>query len=95
MESDIVTRLRGAATKDYGCLCPKCEAADEIERLRAELASMEKKRDRAIKQRDKANENLREACKLISRSHYRWTRKWPWEIAAERGWKCFKKGDGA
>ena len=42
MESDIVDRLRGGATKDYGCQCPKCEAADEIERLRAELAAMRK-----------------------------------------------------
>jgi len=49
MESDIVDRLRGGATKDYGCQCPKCEAADEIESLRAELAA-------AIKQRDEARD---------------------------------------
>lgn len=42
MESDIVTRLRGAAAKDYGCTCVKCEAAAEIERLRAELEEMKK-----------------------------------------------------
>ena len=71
------------------------QMVEENKLLRAELASMKKKRDRAIKQCDKANENLREACKLISSHHYRWTRKWPWEIAAERGWKCFKKGSGA
>ncbi len=32
-EPDIVARLRGAA---IGCDCVKCEAADEIERLRKE-----------------------------------------------------------
>ena len=47
MESDIVDRLRGGATKDYGCQCPKCEAADEIESLRAELAAMRQQRDEA------------------------------------------------
>jgi hypothetical protein len=36
MTDDIVTRLRGAAADKYGCNCVKCEAADEIERLRAE-----------------------------------------------------------
>ena len=37
MSDDIVTRLRGAADRKYGCGCVKCEAADEIERLRSEL----------------------------------------------------------
>jgi len=34
---DIVDRLRGAASESYGCQCVKCEAADEIERLREQL----------------------------------------------------------
>jgi hypothetical protein len=34
MSDDIVKRLRGAADRKYGCGCVKCEAADEIERLR-------------------------------------------------------------
>lgn len=54
MESDIVTRLRGAAAKDYGCTCVKCEAADEIERLRAELSKKFGELAAAIKQRDEA-----------------------------------------
>jgi hypothetical protein len=37
MSDDIVTRLRGAADRKYGCGCVKCEAAAEIERLRAEI----------------------------------------------------------
>ena len=58
MESDIVDRLRGGATKDYGCQCPKCEAADEIESLRAELAA-------AIKQRDEARQLYRALLEVI------------------------------
>ena len=45
MESDIVQRLR-----DYGVDCHHDwidEAADEIERLRAELAAMRQQRDEA------------------------------------------------
>jgi len=34
VSDDIVTRLRGAADRKYGCGCVKCEAAEEIERLR-------------------------------------------------------------
>jgi len=95
MESDIVDRLRGGATKDYGCQCPKCEAADEIESLRAELAA-------AIKQRDEAQ---REAC--VSEARYREERAYPLDIpreewiqrdarsiAAERGWDCFAQEGG-
>jgi hypothetical protein len=51
-KTDIVERLRGGATKDYRCQCLQCEAADEIERLRAELAA-------AIKQRDEAHGLIR------------------------------------
>jgi hypothetical protein len=36
MTDDIVARLRGAADESIGCNCVKCEAADEIERLRKE-----------------------------------------------------------
>jgi hypothetical protein len=36
MTDDIVARLRGAADESIGCNCVKCEAADEIERLRGE-----------------------------------------------------------
>lgn len=39
MTDDIVARLRGAADESIGCNCVKCEAADEIERLRKELAA--------------------------------------------------------
>jgi hypothetical protein len=37
MNDDIVTRLRGAADRKYGCGCVKCEAAAEIERLRSNV----------------------------------------------------------
>lgn len=37
MSDDIVARLRGAADESIGCNCVKCEAADEIERLRIKL----------------------------------------------------------
>lgn len=87
MESDIVERLRGAASKDYGCQCPKCEAADEIERLRAELAA-------AIKQRDEAR---RLYCVEMSRQSTNPTRFTPEWGANEIGWDCFgeKQGGGA
>lgn len=58
--SDIVTRLRGAATKDYGCTCVKCEAADDIERLRAELASAIKQRVAELESQPTADRDLRE-----------------------------------
>lgn len=44
MTDDIVARLRGAADESIGCNCVKCEAADEIERLRARVAELEAER---------------------------------------------------
>jgi hypothetical protein len=92
--SDIVERLRGGATKDYGCSCPKCEAADEIERLRAELAAMQK-------QRDEARRIVCIRIALDETKHYMGTHGYPcskgpgaMEIAAERGWDCFGQGGG-
>ena len=89
--SDIVERLRGAASKDYGCQCVKCEAADEIERLRAELAA-------AIKQRDEARRWLRDACAEIARIETRfYDALTPQQIAERNNWNCFgeKQGGGA
>jgi hypothetical protein len=108
MESDIVERLREATMSrlEMGWPAPHVvqrkeplwlEAADEIERLRAELAA-------AIKQRDEAQ---REAC--VSEARYREERAYPLDIpreewiqrdarsiAAERGWDCFaQEGGGA
>lgn len=53
-DTDIVTRLRGAASESYGCQCVKCEAADEIERLRRKLLAEENAYD--IERRE--NEHL-------------------------------------
>ena len=50
--------------------------------LRAELAA-------AIKQRDEARQEL---CRVIG---YQRDRFDPKEIAAERGWDCYKEGGGA
>lgn len=40
-KTDIVERLRGAATAECGCDCDKCKAADEIERLRAKKVELQ------------------------------------------------------
>jgi len=58
-------------------------AADEIERLRAELAA-------AIKQRDEAR---REVCNMTTfyNPHIAEAK----EVAAKRGWDCYEEGGGA
>jgi hypothetical protein len=50
------------------------DAADELDRLRADLSQRTAERDKA----------RREACELLARSM-----KGPMEIAADRGWDCF------
>ena len=68
--------------------------ADFARQLERELAA-------AIKQRDEARENLRDACEEIAmrvNSHSMLsTNKTAEYIAAERGWDCFgeKQGGGA
>lgn len=87
-DCDIVARLRGAAISS--CDCVKCEAADEIERLRAErdearrelcAARRELCRNEATirLQRHRVHRNSEDVVGLAK------------EIAVERGWDCFKE----
>lgn len=74
MIDDIVARLR--QTHRTLCKCFGCEAANEIERLRAE-------RDEARRERDEAR---REVCEseqyCVDRSK---------EEATRRGWNCYEE----
>jgi uncharacterized coiled-coil DUF342 family protein len=71
MADDIVTRLR---LFNYPL---EREAADEIERLRAELAKVRAERDEA----------RREVCEMLERdAGFSAQRQ-----AASRGWGCFKE----
>lgn len=89
--SDIVERLRdeGRLNRECGALTTAArldEAADEIERLRSELAA-------AVKQRDEAR---REVCRHLSmRSAVLGVHRSSKEHAIERGWDCYKKAGGA
>lgn len=93
MQSDIVTRLREEGFVTHIARLPReskilHEAADEIERLRAELAA-------AIKQRDEAR---REVCNEIARIRAAIEGVFdPKRVAINRGWDCFaqKEGGGA
>lgn len=94
--SDIVTRLREATVQrlEMGWPAPHVvqrkeplwiEAADEIERLRAELAA-------AIKQRDEAR---RWYCRLIAYQRQDRGEDFdPEAVAVEEGWDCFAKKEG-
>lgn len=82
--SDIVARLRDCTCVPHGDICR--EAADEIERLRAELAAMREQRDEA----------RREWCYMEScvRNEYGMEPTDEPSIAAERGWDCFAQQEG-
>ena len=88
MESDIVERLAGWCPHEDEC--PRVlidEAADEIERLRAELAAMREQRDEA-----------RELCciEATHRSVYLGSVIDARTIARDRGWEgLFKQRGGA
>jgi len=96
--SDIEQRLRGWCP--HADECPRAlidEAADEIERLRAELAAMREQRDEA--RRDACafqgiiKFDLQHPKGIISTAA---TLRLAKEIAAERGWDCFaQEGGGA
>jgi len=60
------------------------EAADEIERLRAELAAMREQRDEARREVCEAEVILSPRDDLTVH-----------EYAAENGWDCYKEGGGA
>lgn len=90
--SDIVERLRGAASMDYGCQCDRCEAADEIERLRAELSKKIEELAEMRQQRDEAQE---EVCQMVSDADQSSNPDSAKEVAERRGWDCFKRGGGA
>lgn len=83
-DTDIVTRLRGAALESYGCQCVKCEAAKEIERLREELTAsheshgnevgaLTERLSLAIHERDEAR---RDICEMEAMNvlHYKYNK---------------------
>lgn len=79
-DCDIVARLRGAAISS--CDCVKCEAADEIERLRKERDAAR----RWVCRFDAyARSNNARSCGMSD--HF----NCPKQIAQERGWDCFKE----
>jgi hypothetical protein len=74
---------------------PDDDLIAEVERLRAELAAMQK-------QRDEARRIVCIRIALDETKHYMGTHGYPclkgpgaMEIASERGWDCFKEGGGA
>lgn len=74
MTDDIVARLR--QTHRVGCDCVGCEAADEIERLRAE--------------RDEARREICERVST-TRWQPQFPLMPKGQYAEERGWDCFKE----
>lgn len=77
-DPDIVARLR-IATLPSVC-CVKREAADEIERLKAELCTAWEQAERWKDERD-------EARRLICDLSWQDSK----EVARELGWDCFKE----
>ena len=92
-KTDIVERLRDEGFITHMSRLPReskilQKAADEIERLRAELAAMRK-------QRDDARRWLRDACAEIARIETRFYDALPPQQIAERnGWTCFAQQEG-
>jgi putative hemolysin len=75
---DIVARLREGAPDDCGCHCVRCEAADEIKRLRAE-------RDEARREVCAyASGRYRKDVVTLDRAA-------TLDEANRRGWDCFKE----
>lgn|GEM_PF-4354415 len=68
-----------------------------VERLRAELAAAKEQlvinADELAAMQKQRDEARRELCRVIG--YQRQDRYDPMEIAAERGWDCFKEGGGA
>ena len=82
MSDDIANRLRNKHADDLLAW----EAADEIERLRAE-------RHEAIKQSEDARRWLRDACAEIARIDTRfYDAVTPQQIAERNGWDCYRGG---
>lgn len=89
-KTDIVERLRDEGFITHMARLPReskilQKAADEIERLRAELAAMRE-------QRDEAYAHLRHEAKEIAEC--RRGRSTAKSVAKERGWKCFSRRNG-
>jgi nitrate/nitrite-specific signal transduction histidine kinase len=97
MSENIVTRLRGAAAEQYGCNCVKCEAADEIERLRRQVCRMSDERTEMLTELRQRVETLTaerdEARREVSylRPSVCLGAQTANEYARERGWDCFKE----
>ena len=84
MSDDIMTRLRAVLHNDKSVELMNREAADEIERLRAELVSKADELEMVTAQRDHAR---RIVCRLTKKT-YRTLK----ETAILRRWDCFKEG---
>jgi hypothetical protein len=84
---DIVTRLRDVFHNDRSVELMNREAADEIERLRAELQNAYERTKTLTAERDKAR---REVCRLV----YQWGLPTA-DYARSRGWDCFKEDGNA
>ena len=101
MQIDIVELLRGWCPHEDEC--PRVlidEAADEIERLRAELVSKADELAAMLQQRDEARIRVCELCARMGGVYRRVNRevvecRTPEEIAEVCGWHCFKEGGGA
>ena len=87
MTDDIVTRLRGAAADKYGCNCVKCEAADEIERLREQLRLANIDNFNTTSEVETMRAERDEARRLVCAQSY----DDPRGVARELGWDCFKE----
>ena len=97
MTDDIVARLRlwsdNAKEQDATeIVVGLCQAADEIERLRAELDGAQLAYRGANYDRDRMRVERDQARRLVCR-HTKKTYRTLKEMAEERGWDCFKKED--
>ncbi len=85
MSDDITTRLR----RDCMSLIAD-EAADTIDRLRAELCTAWEQAERWKDERDEARRHL---CDLYVKGQPSSSNMTDKDYAAELGWDCFKEGD--
>lgn len=105
MSDDIVARMR--QSHRVGCDCVGCEAADEIERLRAErdgyldgnrqtLAALAEANEIAKRYKAERDEARKWICQLLANPTSAEglaspCRGTPRDYAGEQGWDCFKE----